>query len=63
VGAKVETETRYAITLLAPNASEILRAVRLHFWDNYQPTTLAHSCSNQLGAPSDVRFFIQPALI
>ena len=31
LGAKVETETRYAITSLAPNASEILRAVRLHW--------------------------------
>ena len=31
MGAKVETETRYAITSLAPNASEILRAVRLHW--------------------------------
>jgi predicted transposase YbfD/YdcC len=29
--SKVETETRYAITSLAPNASEILRAVRLHW--------------------------------
>ena len=31
LGAKVETETHYAITSLAPNASEILRAVRLHW--------------------------------
>lgn len=31
LGSKVETETRYAITSLAPNASEILRAVRLHW--------------------------------
>ena len=31
MGAKVETETRYAITSLAPNAIEILRAVRLHW--------------------------------
>lgn len=31
LGAKVETETRYAITSLAPNASEILRAARLHW--------------------------------
>ena len=31
LGAKVQTETRYAITSLAPNASEILRAVRLHW--------------------------------
>lgn len=30
-GAKVETETRYAITSLAPNAHEILRAARLHW--------------------------------
>lgn len=30
-GAKVETETRYAITSLAPNAGQILRAVRLHW--------------------------------
>jgi predicted transposase YbfD/YdcC len=29
--SKVETETRYAITSLAPNASEVLRAVRLHW--------------------------------
>jgi len=29
--SKVETETRYAITSLTPNASEILRAVRLHW--------------------------------
>jgi predicted transposase YbfD/YdcC len=29
--SKVETETHYAITSLAPNASEILRAVRLHW--------------------------------
>ena len=27
----METETRYAITSLAPNASEILRTVRLHW--------------------------------
>ena len=31
LGTKVETETRYAITSLAPNASEILRAARLHW--------------------------------
>jgi predicted transposase YbfD/YdcC len=31
IGAKVETETRYAITSLAPNAHEILRAARLHW--------------------------------
>lgn len=31
LGAKVETETRYAITSLAPNAGQILRAVRLHW--------------------------------
>ena len=31
LGAKVETETRYAITSLAPNAGEILRAARLHW--------------------------------
>ncbi len=31
LGVKVETETRYAITSLAPNASEILRAARLHW--------------------------------
>ena len=30
-GAKVEAEIRYAITSLAPNASEILRAARLHW--------------------------------
>lgn len=30
-GIKVETETRYAITSLAPNAKEILRAARLHW--------------------------------
>lgn len=29
--SKVETETHYAITSLTPNASEILRAVRLHW--------------------------------
>ena len=28
---KVQTETRYAITSLAPNAHEILRAARLHW--------------------------------
>jgi len=31
LGAKVETETRYAITSLTPNAGEILRAARLHW--------------------------------
>jgi predicted transposase YbfD/YdcC len=31
LGVKVETETRYAITSLAPNASETLRAARLHW--------------------------------
>lgn len=31
MGAKVETETRYAITSPAPNAGEILRAARLHW--------------------------------
>jgi predicted transposase YbfD/YdcC len=31
LGTKVETETRYAITSLVPNASEILRAARLHW--------------------------------
>ena len=31
VGDKIETETRYAITSLAPNAREILRASRLHW--------------------------------
>jgi predicted transposase YbfD/YdcC len=31
LGTKVETETRYAITSLAPNASETLRAARLHW--------------------------------
>ena len=31
LGDKVETETRYAITSLAPNAAQILRAVRLHW--------------------------------
>ncbi|MCC6472699.1 MAG: ISAs1 family transposase [Burkholderiales bacterium] len=31
IGDKVETETRYAITSLAPNAQEILRAARLHW--------------------------------
>jgi len=31
LGTKVETETRYAITSLAPNAHEILRAARLHW--------------------------------
>lgn len=31
LGSKVETETRYAITSLAPNAREILRAARLHW--------------------------------
>ena len=30
-GDKVETETRYAITSLAPNATETLRATRLHW--------------------------------
>lgn len=30
-GGKVETETRYAITSLAPNATQILRAARLHW--------------------------------
>ena len=31
VGVRLETETRYAITSPAPNASEIVRAVRLHW--------------------------------
>ena len=31
VGEKIVTETRYAITSLAPNAREILRASRLHW--------------------------------
>lgn len=31
IGDKVQTETRYAISSLAPNAQEILRAVRLHW--------------------------------
>jgi len=31
LGTKIKTETRHAITSLAPNASEILRAARLHW--------------------------------
>ena len=31
LGTKVQTETRYAITSLAPNSVEILRAARLHW--------------------------------
>jgi hypothetical protein len=31
LGAKMQTETRYAITSLVPNAIEILQALRLHW--------------------------------